>query len=200
MKQIFSLVFIMAFLCAQAQQKPTDLDKSPMDMSYFPANYPLLKMNGKAKDMPITRVIYGRPLKNGRPIFGGINRYHELWRLGANEATEFEVFRNIRLGGKFVPKGRYTLYCIPEENKWTLIVNKDNHSWGSFTYDPKKDLVRTEVAIEKNTDTVEAFTIYFEDTRTGGNMVFLWDDIRATVPITLAPDAPPAVVKPGKKN
>ena len=61
------LCFFLA-LGVQAQQKPTDLDKSPMDMSYWPNNYPLLKMSGKVKDMPVARVIYGRPLKNGRTI------------------------------------------------------------------------------------------------------------------------------------
>ena len=152
MKTIFSLAFLLACVLVQAQQKPIELDKSPMDMSYWPANYPLLKMSGKAKGAPVARVIYGRPLKNGRAIFGGIIRYNDLWRLGANEATEVEFFQNVRIAGKTVPKGRYTLYCIPSESKWTIIVNKDNFSWGSFTYDAKKDLLRTDIDVEKNTD------------------------------------------------
>ena len=199
MKPILSLVLIFAFYVAQAQ-KPTDLDKSPMDMSYWPMNYPTSKMAGKAKDMPLARIIYGRPLKNGRTIFGGINRYDELWRLGANEATELELFRNVKIGGKLVAKGRYTMYCIPSENKWTLIVNKDNYSWGHFTYDSKKDVVRTDVDIDKTDEVIEAFTIYFDDTKTGANLVFLWDNVKAVLPITLAPDDAPVPVKPVKKN
>src|SRR5476649_2988453 len=100
MKSIISFIFLLAAFCAQGQQKPTDLDKSPMDMSYWPPNYPLLKMNGKANELPVGRIIYGRPLKNNRSIFGGIVKYNELWRLGANEATEAEFFSNVKIGGK----------------------------------------------------------------------------------------------------
>jgi hypothetical protein len=204
MKPILSLVFILAVFCAQAQQKPTDLDKSPMDMSYWPANYPILKMNGKAKDLPVARVIYGRPLKNGRSIFGGIVKYNDLWRLGANEATEIEFYKNVKITGKTLPKGRYTLYCIPAENKWTLIINKDNYSWGSFTYDSKKDALRADITdLDRNSDTVEAFTIYFDETSKGANMTFLWDDMKATLPIAVAADdvvAPPVKKPSTRKN
>ncbi len=196
MKRIvgFALLFICAGL--QAQQKPTELDKSPMDMSYWPANYPLLKMSGKAKELPVARIIYGRPLKNGRTIFGGIVKYNELWRLGANEATEIELFSNIKIGGKALAKGRYTVYCIPAENKWTLIFSKDNYVWGSFTYDSKKDVLRADADLDKNTETVEAFTIYFDETKTGANMVILWDDTRAILPITISED----ITAPKKKQ
>lgn len=200
MKPILCLAFVFATICTYAQQKPTDLDKSPMDMSYWPMNYPLSKMSGKAKDMPVARVIYSRPLKNGRTIFGGINRYDELWRLGANEATELELFRNVKIGGKAVPKGRYTMYCIPSEKKWTMIINKDNYSWGNFTYDPKKDVARADIDIDKNNDTVEAFTIYFDETKAGANMIFLWDDVKAVLPITLVDDTPAAPAKNTRKN
>jgi len=199
MKPILSLVLLLTVFCATAQ-KPTDLDKSPMDMSYMPNGYPLLKRAGKAKALPVARVLYGRPLKNGRLIFGGLNKYGELWRLGANEATEIEFFSNVRFGGKFIPKGRYTMYCIPEESKWTLIINKDNYSWGSFIYDAKKDLVRVEADVTRNTEPAEAFTIYFEDTRNGANMVFVWDDVKVSVPVTEAGNETPAPVKNPKKG
>ena len=185
MKLFVSLICLLSFLTAQAQQKPTDLDKSPMDMSYWPNNYPLLKMSGKAKDMPIARIVYGRPLKNGRNIFGGILKYNELWRLGANEATEIEFFTGVKIGGKLLAKGRYTLYCIPNENKWTLIFNRDNYSWGSYSYDSKKDVLRTDIDIDKTTDTVEAFTMYFEETKNGANLIFLWDDLKGSLGIGL---------------
>ena len=196
MKAIVSLVFFFAVVCSQAQPKPTDLDRSPMDMSYWPANYPILKMSGKTKDMPVARVIYGRPLKNGRSIFGGIIKYNDIWRLGANEATEIEFFKNVKIGGKQVANGRYTLYCVPDENKWTLIFNKDNYAWGSFTYDPKKDLLRTDINVEKNPETVEPLTIYFDETRNGANLIFLWDDLKAVLPIGAVDD----IVLPLKKG
>lgn len=200
MKLILSLVLFLAAFCSQAQQKPPELDKSAMDMSYWPESYPTLKSRGLARDMPVARVIYGRPLKNGRSIFGGMIRYNDLWRLGANEATEIEFFKNVKIGGKIVPKGRYTLYCIPDENNWTLIINKENYTWGHFTYDSKKDVLRTDISIEKNPDTTEAFTIYFEETKIGANMIFLWDDRKAVLPIAIAADTLVVPVKKPAKN
>lgn len=187
MKYSFTIIaLIFSCLFATAQQKATELDKSPMDMSYYPSNYPLLKMNGKAKDQPVARIIYSRPMKNNRTIFGGIVKYGELWRLGANEATELEVFKNIKIGGKSVSKGKYTVYCIPFENKWTIIINKDTFSWGSFTYNSKKDLVRVDIPVQATDDTIEALTMYFEDRADGGsNLVMMWDNVKTILPISL---------------
>ena len=168
-----------------AQPKPTEMDKSPMDMSYWPDNYPLLKMSGKAKDQPIARIIYGRPVKNGRTIFGGIIKYNELWRLGANEATELEIFTPVKIANKIIPKGRYTLFCVPSENRWTIIVSKDNFCWGSFTYDTRKDVVRADIKPETTNETVETFTIYFNENAGKANLVMLWDNQRAELPMTL---------------
>lgn len=181
--------FFLAFACigimAVGQQKPTELDKSPMDMSYWPDNYPLLKMSGKAKDQPIARIIYGRPVKNGRTIFGGIIKYNELWRLGANEATELEIFTPVKIANKIIPKGRYTLFCVPSENRWTIIVSKDNFCWGSFTYDTRKDVVRADIKPETTNEIVETFTIYFNENAGKANLVMLWDNQRAELPMTL---------------
>ncbi|MFP5040364.1 DUF2911 domain-containing protein [Parasediminibacterium sp. JCM 36343] len=181
---LFSVCLCIAF-ATSAQQKPTELDKSPMDMSYWPANYPLLKLNGKAKDGPVARIVYSRPIKNNRTIFDSLVKYNEVWRLGANEATEVEFFKPVKIGGKPVPKGRYTIFCIPNEARWTLIINKDNYCWGSFIYDSKKDLLRTDVPAERNSEVVEAFTIYFEEVKTGANLIVLWDNLKAALPISL---------------
>lgn len=186
MKKIgFFLAFIGASFFAIAQQKPTELDKSPMDMSYWPDNYPLLKMTGKAKDQPIARIIYGRPAKNGRTIFGGIVKYNELWRLGANEATEMEIFTPVKIGNKVLAKGRYTLFCVPSENRWTIIVSKDNFCWGSFTYDTKKDVVRAEIKPETTDEVIETFTLYFKEGAGKVSLVMLWENQRAELPMTL---------------
>jgi len=189
MIQMKKIGFFLAFACinlvAVGQQKPTELDKSPMDMSYWPDNYPLLKMSGKAKDQPIARIIYGRPVKNGRTIFGGIIKYNELWRLGANEATELEIFTPVKIANKIIPKGRYTLFCVPSENRWTIIVSKDNFCWGSFTYDTRKDVVRADIKPETTNEIVETFTIYFNENAGKANLVMLWDNQRAELPMTL---------------
>jgi hypothetical protein len=114
------------------------VDKSPMDMSYYPANYPVLKIQDKATEALAARVVYSRPQKAGRTIYGGLVKYGEIWRLGANEATEIEFFKPVKIDGKKVAKGRYTLYAIAYESSWTFILNKDTDTWGAFKYDQKK--------------------------------------------------------------
>ncbi len=198
---VLAYLFMISSYAAIAQQKPTELDKSPMDMSYWPANYPILRMSGKAKDEPVGRLIYSRPLKNGRDIFGGIIKYNELWRLGANESTELELFRSVRIAGKPVPEGRYTMYCIPTESKWTMIINRDNYCWGSFTYDSRKDVLRTDIEVTRSGETVEAFTMYFDDTKTGANLIILWDNLKAVLPISFNGDnSQPVKRNASKKN
>lgn len=182
MKIVLSCLFGLFALCASAQQKPTDIDKSPMDVSYCPHNYPILKMSGKAGEQPYARVIYSRPQRNGRKIFGDVIHYNEIWRMGANEATEIEFFRNVKIGTKLVPKGRYTLYAICTESKWTIAFNTEKDYWG-LLQNPKKDLLRVDVPVQKLTDPVEALTIYFEDVKGGTNLTVMWDEQKASLPI-----------------
>ena len=185
MRSIFILLFLLSGQLLFAQPKPTDLDKSPMDMSYWPANYPISKMRGQVTDDPVARLLYSRPQKKGRVIFGGEVKYNEVWRLGANESTEVEFFKNVKIGGKKIPKGRYTLFCIPTESKWTIILNRELNTWGSFTYNADKDIVRVDVPVQKNGEGVEALTMYFDGVNGGANLVVLWDELKVTVPINL---------------
>lgn len=186
MSMRFFLVCLFAAysFAGQAQQKPTDVDKSPMDVNYWPQNYPILKMNGKAADQPIARVLYSRPQCNGRRIFGELVHYNEIWRMGANEATEVEFFRNVKIYGKTVPKGRYTLYAICNENKWTIAFNTEKDYWG-LLQNPKKDFLRADVPVQKLNDVVEFLTIYFEDVKNGSNLIVMWDNQKVSLPITL---------------
>jgi len=189
MRPLFLALALVTSILANAQQKPTDLDKSPMDMSYWPSNFPMLKLSGKASGEPFARVIYGRPQKNGRTLFGDIVQYNTIWRLGANEATEIEFFVPVKIDGKLVPKGRYTLYSIPNESNWTLILNTDNFSWGNFSYNAKKDLLRVQVPVIKTMDTTEAFTLYFEETNLGAGLIVLWEQVKVMLPISFAKEA-----------
>jgi hypothetical protein len=180
MKKLFFLfAFVLAGQFAMAQQKTTELDKSPMDVAYFPSNYPIAKMRGQATTDPLARILYSRPQKKGRDIFGVEVKYNDVWRLGANEATEVEFFKNATIGGKKVLKGRYTAYCIPTETKWTIVLNKDNYSWGSFSYKPEKDVARIEVPVQKNTENVEALTMFFDN----NNWNILWENLKVAVPV-----------------
>ena len=159
------------------------LDKSPMDMCYFPSDYPILKAQNKVSSPLVARVIYGRPQKNDRIVFGELVEYNKVWRLGANEATEIEFFKDVVIGGKKVPKGRYTLYAIPTETRWTMIINRETDIWGAFIYDASKDVVRTEVDVTKLETPVEPFSMTFAKTTRGANLVVAWENVSVTLPV-----------------
>ena len=167
----------------QAQTKLPPMDKSPMDMSYCPNGYPVLKIQDKVTEPLVARIIYSRPQKNNRIIFGDLLEYGKVWRLGANEATEIEFYQSVRIGEKKVKKGRYTLYCIPYADKWTIIINKETDTWGSFKYDEKKDLLRVDLPVQKQTDNLEAFAMGFEKSPAGATLIMAWDDVKVSLPI-----------------
>ena len=186
MKLLVVLFFGLTLLTPtlKAQFKAPALDKSPMDMSYFPANYPILKIQNKATEPLLARVLYSRPQKNGRNVFGELIEYGQVWRLGANEATEIELYKDVKINNDRLKKGRYTMYAIPFQDKWTLIFNKETDIWGAFQYDEKKDVLRTDVKLEKQQDPIEAFTLLFDKTDSGANLIMAWDNVKATLPIT----------------
>ena len=185
-KFIVSIVLITGcFLFTTAQSRFPLMDKSPMDMSYYPVNYPVLRIQDKATDPLIARVIYSRPQRNGRNVFGELLEYNKVWRLGANEATEIEFYKDVMINGKGVPKGRYTLYAIPTEEKWTIIVNKETDIWGAFKYDSGKDVVRADVPVQKQTEPMEAFTMFFEKTATGIVLTAAWDNALVSLPLAV---------------
>jgi hypothetical protein len=189
MKKVFlSIAMIMLsgslLLPATAQDKKLPpLDASPMDMAYYPPVYPyLVKVKGEPGAL-VARVIYSRPQKKGRTIFGELEEYGKVWRLGANEATEIEFFIPVTIGGKNVPKGRYTLYAIPQESKWTIILNRETDIWGAYKYDQAKDVVRTTVPVASQNTPVEAFTMLFEKAEGGANLLMAWDTMLVALPV-----------------
>jgi len=155
------------------------VDVSPMDMAWLPVDYPKLTTR---KSLPVARIIYSRPHKQGRKIFGNLVKYGERWRLGANEATEIELFMPVTIQGKTVPKGRYILYCIPEVDKWTIVFNSNLFSWG-LTLDPSKDLYRFTIPSAVKNQSVEYFSMVFQPSNSGADLVMAWDNIEARLPI-----------------
>jgi hypothetical protein len=185
MRKLIIIVVAVAFsavLQAQSGGMPP-LDKSPMDMSYYPVNYPVQKIQGKITEPLVARIIYSRPQKSGRVIFGGLVKYGELWRVGANEATEVEFFKPVKIGGKKIRPGRYTLYAIVKESSWTIIVNKETDTWGSFKYDIKKDLVRVDVPVQTTEVLVESLSMLFEKTTRGCHLIIAWDNVKVLLPV-----------------
>jgi hypothetical protein len=189
MKKFFIVLSFACFSAAcyaqMADTKMPPLDKSPMDMAYMPNNYPVLKIQGKATEPLIARIIYSRPQKAGRTIFGELVEYGKVWRLGANEATEAEFYRDVKIGNKKITKGKYTLYALVNATEWTVIFNKETDIWGAFKYDSTKDVLRIQAPVQKTGMILEDFTIIFEKATNVYNMVFAWDDVRVAVPVSL---------------
>ena len=146
-------------------------------------------------------VTYGRPLKRGRDIFGSGADYGKatllgapIWRAGANVSTRLKTEVPLKIGGKTVPAGEYSLFIDLKENAWTLVVsswpaqqtydaNNKDALWGSYGYTPDKDVVRVPMKLETLPHSVEQLTWSFIDmTDSGGSLAIVWDKTLASVP------------------
>lgn len=130
-------------------------------------------------------VQYCAPSMRGRTIMGGLVPWNKVWRTGANAATTLVTQGDLRIGGLAVPRGTYTLYTIPGEREWTLIVNSQTGQWGT-QYDETQDLGRVRMTVRSLPAAVETFFISIEPT--GGNRGVLkltWETTEASVPIAV---------------
>jgi hypothetical protein len=155
------------------------VDISPMDMSYLPADYPKMSVR---KPLPVARVIYGRPHMQGRKIFGSLLKYGEPWRLGANEATEIEFFIPVTIHNKTIPKGKYIIYCIPYQDRWTIVFNSNLNTWG-LSFDTSKDVFDFSIPVVQKDQSVEYFSMVFQPAEEGADLVMAWENVEARLPI-----------------
>ncbi|UGU16801.1 DUF2911 domain-containing protein [Sinomicrobium kalidii] len=172
---IFILAVTLAFVSGAHAQKFSGLDKSPCDIAYY--------RTGR-KAPPIAKVIYSRPQKKGRPVFGTLVPFDKVWRTGANEATEITFFKDVMFGDKEVKAGTYSLFTIPGMKEWTVILNSDTDVWGAFDYDEANDVARTTAAVSSGSKALEAFSITFEPNDNGADMYLGWDTTRVKVPVS----------------
>ena len=118
-----------------------------------------------------------------RVIFGGIVPFGQVWRTGANEATEITLTGDLMFGSAMIPAGTYALYTIPGEASWTVIFSKAVGQWGSFSYDETQDFARFTVPSGKSDKTYEAFTMAFEEAPGGAHLVLTWENTQVRVPV-----------------
>jgi DUF2911 family protein len=129
-------------------------------------------------------VDYSSPRAKGRKIFGGLVPYGEVWRAGANEATTFVTTADLMAGGSHVPAGSYTIFAIPNKDKWTLIISKKTGEWGIPYPGADQDLVRVDMKASATPSPVENFTIAFDKAAAGCTLRMEWETTRATVEIS----------------
>jgi hypothetical protein len=126
---------------------------------------------------------YSRPSMRGRKIIGGLVPYGEVWRTGANEATTLTTEADLNIGGTNVPAGKYTLYTLPSEGTWKLIINKQTGQWGTV-YDPSQDLARVDLKKSSLDQPVEQFTISFSKKNDStADLILQWETTQLSVPV-----------------
>ena len=181
-----------AGLTAQAQEAPKrpdfpKIDKSPLDAAWLPRDAVFREKPGDPT--PAARILYSRPQKNGRKIFGPdttfLVPYGQVWRTGANEAPELRVYRAITLGGKKLTPGTYALFTVPGLKEWTIIISSDTERWGAYSYSPKSDVARIPAVVKPAVEAQEAFSIAFRDDAPGkATLRMVWDAVEVAVPVT----------------
>ncbi|MBT8283132.1 MAG: DUF2911 domain-containing protein, partial [Muriicola sp.] len=156
MKNVLTLTLLVCALVFSGEAVAQDfsgMDKSPMDMASYPSDY---KNSNKA-----VRVIYSRPQLKDRSI-SDLAPAGKVWRTGANEAAEITFYKGATIGGEKVDAGTYSLFTIPGEDGWTVILNKNLNQWGSYFYDESGDVARVKGMVSSGSDSLEAFSMTFK--------------------------------------
>lgn len=157
-KAILSIVFFAMTIISTTDsfaQKFSRLDVSPLDAASYPTHW-------KNSDK-LVKVIYGRPQLKGRELstLAVADSSKGVWRTGANEAPEVTFFKDVLFAGEKVKAGTYTLFTIPAEKEWTLILSAVRNVWGHYTYDKKDDVLRVLGKVSESEKSIEAFSIAF---------------------------------------
>jgi hypothetical protein len=175
MKKYAALVPVLLFGCTVFVAAQHDATKRPS---------PAAQAQCKFSDGKTIKSDYSSPRVKGRKIFGGLVPYGEVWRTGANEATTFVTDANVNVGGKDIPAGSYTLFTIPNADKWTLIISKKTGEWGVPYPGEGDDFTRLDMKVSPLPAPVENLTISFDPAGTTCAMHVDWDTTRATVDIS----------------
>ncbi|CAM1359388.1 conserved hypothetical protein [Tenacibaculum sediminilitoris] len=176
-KSILSIiVFVVALVFSNeiVAQKFPDLDKSPMDAAAYPSSY-------RISDKKV-KITYSRPQLKGRSL-AKLAPAGKVWRTGANEAAEITFYKDVIFGGKEVKAGTYTLFTIPGDKEWTVILSTAKNVWGSYFYKESEDVVRVKGTVSNTAEPTEVFSIVFEGENDIFNMYLGWGNVVVTVPI-----------------
>ncbi|MCP4882658.1 MAG: DUF2911 domain-containing protein [Flavobacteriales bacterium] len=179
MKLFKSLTTILIFAFSSflsfesAAQQFNDMDKNPHDIVYYRPG---------EEGTPQIKVIYGRPKAKDEKVFGTQVPFGKIWNTGSNESTEIRFYCDVMFGNKFVKAGKYSLYTIPNENYWIVILNGKTDTYGAHFYDPKFNIATIEVPAMKG-QSLENFSIGFSSRNYGTQMVLAWADTRVKIPL-----------------
>jgi hypothetical protein len=130
------------------------------------------------------KIDYSSPRMKGRKIFGDLVPYGQVWRAGANEATTFVTDTDINVGGTAVPAGSYTIFAVPNADKWQLVISKKTGEWGTAYPGPSNDLARIDMKVSKLSSPMENFTIAFDHASSGCTLSMSWENTKASVDVS----------------
>lgn len=179
MKNVFTIALVAVALVFSVEASAQDfagLDKSPMDAAAFPSSY-------KVSDKTV-RITYSRPQLKGRSI-SDLAPAGKVWRTGANEAPEITFYKDVTFGGTAVAAGTYSLFTIPGEGEWTVILNKNLNQWGAYSYDEGADVARVKAKASSDGKSLEEFSVTFKEVDGGAHMVMGWGSTRVAVPVMM---------------
>ncbi|HEY0656755.1 MAG TPA: DUF2911 domain-containing protein [Chryseosolibacter sp.] len=142
---------------------------------------PLAIASMRHKDAYV-KIVYSQPQKRDREIFGKLVPFGQVWRLGANEATEITITKDMLINATLVKAGTYSLFAIPNSDKWTFIINSDLGIWGAYNYNSKLDVLRFDVPVKSTAAAVEAFTMAFDQKNELANLLITWDKTKIEIP------------------
>jgi hypothetical protein len=170
-----AFAFVLLLSINVNAQKFPELDKSPMDVAPFPTDY---KVANK-----LVKVAYSRPHLKGRTL-AKLAPNGKVWRTGANESAEITFYVDMKLGDKTIKAGTYSLATIPGDKEWTIIINSDLNTWGSYFYKEANDVARLNVPAKTANDSLEAFAMVFTKADNGVHLNMGWGKTRIAVPFT----------------
>ena len=140
---------------------------------------PLAILAIRYKDAYI-KITYSQPQKRGREIFGKLVPYDDVWRTGANEATEITATKNIQINGTLLKAGTYSIFAIPQKDKWTIIINSEVGLWGAYNYNSKLDVMRFDVPVTPIDEVYESFTMHFDHRNEVADLLLYWDKTKVS--------------------
>ena len=182
-KNIFLFLFLFLIIASAANaQKFRALDKSPRDIAYYPDHFAHDRKDG---EKALIKVSYSRPYLKGREAFKQLAPYGKVWRTGADENTEIQFYQDATFGGKKIKAGTYSLFTIPGEKEWTIIINRELDYWGAYKYKEASDVLRVSVPVKKSDAPIENFSIVFEKVSDTAARMFLgWETSVVEVPVS----------------
>tara|TARA_R110001632_G_scaffold19898_11_gene59882 strand:+ start:1833 stop:2363 length:531 start_codon:yes stop_codon:yes gene_type:complete len=165
------LVLTVIFSNQAVSQEFAELDKSPMDVASFPDNY---RVSEK-----VINITYSRPQLKGRSL-SKLAPSGKNWRTGANEATVVTFYKDVTFGGSAVKAGTYTMYTVPGEKEWSVVLSTQLNVWGAYFHKAENDVVRVTAPIKKAKETIEVFSIVIDKDMT---IHMGWGDVIVSVPV-----------------